>query len=107
MIFPVRQNSMWSSQVQSAFVMYGQIRAMHMMRVSATLLLGIFLCLVTTAAHSQSPTDSAYTEVFYPSGNLRIQAYLYKPDGDGPFQVVIYNHGASGARCRSSLSAGC
>src|SRR5207253_11454116 len=94
----VRQNSMRSSQVQSAFVMYGQIRAMHMVRVSATLLLGICLCLVKTAAQSQSPADSAYTEVFYPSGSLRIQAYLYKPDGDGPFPVVIYNHGSRPAR---------
>jgi dienelactone hydrolase len=35
-----------------------------------------------------------YTEVFYPSAQLRIQAYLYKPDGEGPFPVVIYNHGS-------------
>ncbi len=86
--------------MQSVFVMYGQIRAMHRRRVSATLLLGICLCLVTTAAQSQSPADFAYTEVFYPSGNLRIQAYLYKPDGDGPFPVVIYNHGARAGRER-------
>jgi dienelactone hydrolase len=36
----------------------------------------------------------AYTEVFYPSGRLRIQAYLYKPAGDGPFPLVVYNHGS-------------
>lgn len=41
-----------------------------------------------------------YTEVFYPSGELRIQAYLYKPPGDGPFPVVIYNHGAREGRER-------
>jgi dienelactone hydrolase len=35
-----------------------------------------------------------YTEVFYPSGGLSIQAYLYKPDGAGPFAAVIYNHGS-------------
>jgi dienelactone hydrolase len=54
------------------------------------------------AAQSQSPADSAYTEVFYPSGSLRIHAYLYKPSGDGPFPVVIYNHGARTGRPRRS-----
>jgi dienelactone hydrolase len=79
-----------------------QIRAMSMMRVSTTLLLGVCLCLVAAAAQSQSPADSAYTEVFYPSGSLRIHAYLYKPSGDGPFPVVMYNHGARTGRPRRS-----
>ena len=71
-----------------------------MMRVSTTLLLGVCLCLLAAAAHSQSPANSAYTEVFYPSGSLRIHAYLYKPNGDGPFPVVIYNHGSRSGRPR-------
>jgi dienelactone hydrolase len=71
-----------------------------MMRVSKTLVLGVCLCLVAATAHSQSPADSAYTEVFYPSGSLRLHAYLYKPNGDGPFPVVIYNHGARTGRQR-------
>jgi len=41
-------------------------------------------------------------EVFYDSGSLRIQAYLYKPEGDGPFPVVIYNHGTRDGRERVS-----
>jgi len=72
---------------------------MNMIRVS-TLLLAVCLCLVAAAAQSQTPADSAYTEVFYPSGSLRIHAYLYKPNGDGPFPVVIYNHGARSGRPR-------
>jgi len=91
---------MRSSYYQSAFVMDVQIRAMNMIRISTTFLLGVCLCLVAAAAHSQSPADSAYTEVFYPSGSLRIHAYLYKPNGDGPFPVVIYNHGARTGRPR-------
>ena len=67
---------------------------MDMMRVCATVLLGVFLCLSPAAAPSQAAATSPYTEVFYPSGNLSIQAYLYKPYSDGPFPVVIYNHGA-------------
>src|SRR4030095_13371386 len=94
--------SMRRSQLQSAFVTYGQSRAMHMRRVSATLLLGVCLCLVAAVAPSQSPAAFAYTEVFYASGSLRIQAYLYKLNGDGPFPVVIYNHGSRAGRERHS-----
>ena len=76
------------------------MRATNMMRVSTILLLGLCLCLVAAPLHSQSPANSAYTEVFYPSGSLRINAFLYKPKGDGPFPVVIYNHGARTGRPR-------
>src|SRR6185295_18514346 len=72
----------------------------NMMRVSTALLLGVYMCLVAAVVHSQSPADSAYTEVFYPSGSLRIHAFLYKPKGEGPFPVVIYNHGARSGRPR-------
>jgi dienelactone hydrolase len=36
----------------------------------------------------------AYETVFYPCGKLKIEAYVYKPEGAGPFPVVIYNHGS-------------
>ncbi len=45
----------------------------------------------------------AYEEVFYASGRLRIQAYLYKPVSEGPFPVVIYNHGSRQLRERVSV----
>ena len=61
-------------------------------------------CVATSTARSQSDLDSPkYQELFYSSGNLRIQAYLYKPDGDGPFPVVIYNHGTRDGRERASF----
>ncbi len=77
--------------------------AMNIMRIVATFLLSIFLCLVVAAAHSESTAESVYTEVFYPSGSLSIQAYLYKPSGNGLFPVVIYNHGSRVGRERQSL----
>jgi dienelactone hydrolase len=82
------------------FAMNVQIRAINMMRVSTALLLGALLGLFAAPAHSQSPANASYTEVFYPSGSLRIHAFLYKPKGDGPFPVVIYNHGARSGRPR-------
>src|SRR6266545_5244240 len=74
-----------------------------MMRDRATFLLAGFFCTAAAAVHGQSETESTYSEVFYPSGNLRIQAYLYKPDGDGTFPVVIYNHGSRAGRERRSV----
>jgi dienelactone hydrolase len=57
------------------------------------MLVAAFLCAAGAQAQiSNSPRP--YEEAFYPSGNLRIEAYLYKPEGKGPFPVVIYNHGS-------------
>jgi dienelactone hydrolase len=69
-------------------------RVMDMRHMWTTCLLGVLLFLVATAAHRQAAAEPTYAEVFYPSGDLRIQAYLYKPNGEGPFPVVIYNHGS-------------
>jgi carboxymethylenebutenolidase len=55
----------------------------------------------TMSVGAQSPPN--YAEVFYPSGGLRIQAYLYRPAGDGPFPAVIYNHGSRSGRERQSV----
>lgn len=46
---------------------------------------------------------SAYETVFYPSGKLEIEAYVYKPEGAGPFPVVIYNHGSRIARDKEEM----
>ncbi|MBV8538682.1 MAG: prolyl oligopeptidase family serine peptidase [Alphaproteobacteria bacterium] len=43
-------------------------------------------------AHAGEPAP--YEEIFYASGKLRIQAYLYKPAGEGRFPVIVYNHGS-------------
>ena len=52
---------------------------------------------------SNTERPRPYSEVFYRSGDLKIQAYLYKPEGDGPFPVVIYNHGSRQGRERRSV----
>jgi dienelactone hydrolase len=75
----------------------------HMARVLAILLPSVLLCLVAAAVPRQAATHATYTDVFYPSGGLRIQAYLYKPDGSSPFPIVIYNHGSRVGRERVSV----
>src|SRR5260370_38311935 len=64
-------------------------------------LIACALLLFASQAWGQDGRErQAYEEVFYPSGKLRIQAYVYKPAGEGPFPVVIYNHGSRPARER-------
>jgi dienelactone hydrolase len=61
----------------------------------------VAVLLVVSAAKSQPPeANKLYEEVFYPSGKRRIQAYFYKPEGKGPFPMVIYNHGSRAGRER-------
>ncbi|HEX7679251.1 MAG TPA: prolyl oligopeptidase family serine peptidase [Thermoanaerobaculia bacterium] len=55
------------------------------------------------AATAFGQAKAEYSDVFYRSGTMRIEAYLYKPDGDGPFPVVIYNHGSRDGRERLSV----
>ena len=66
--------------------------------------IGLIVALGVTHALAQSTAEpQAYAEVFYPSGQLRIQAYLYQPRGTGPFPLVIYNHGSRANRERASM----
>jgi carboxymethylenebutenolidase len=58
------------------------------------LLLGFlpFLAVFPEATPAQStPTP---VEVTFPSGNLLLHGFLYKPEGKGPFPAVLWNHGS-------------
>src|SRR5215467_9496772 len=50
-----------------------------------------FMTLTSTFGQTQT---AQYTTAFYQSGALRIEAYVYRPAGAGPFPVVIYSHGS-------------
>jgi len=52
----------------------------------------VFACALLASARAQDAPP--WKDIAYTSGGLRIQAYLYKPDGEGPFPAVIYNHGS-------------
>ena len=56
-----------------------------------------------TSISAALSSEIQYSEIFYRSGNLNIQAYLYQPEGAGPFPVVIYNHGSRGGRESDSV----
>jgi carboxymethylenebutenolidase len=50
------------------------------------------LCAVGQSMRSMTPQV-----VEFPSGKLRLTAYLWKPAGTGPFPAVLFNHGSGGA----------
>lgn len=50
-----------------------------------------------------SACAEGYTEISYPSGDLRISGYLYRPEGTGPFPTIIYNHGSRAAAERQPV----
>lgn len=50
------------------------------------------LALLPVSSFAQSPP--APTEVTFPSGNLTLHGFLYKPEGKGPFPAVLWNHGS-------------
>lgn len=57
-----------------------------------------FFATVTQVAAAQTADNARagppYSVIFYKHEGLRLQAYLYKPAGAGPFPLVIYNHGS-------------
>ena len=62
------------------------------MRVALTI--AAILILHSFDALAQRRPDPARETFFYTDGGLRLQAYLYKPRGAGPFPMVVYNHGS-------------
>lgn len=56
------------------------------------------------AAGQQAPAPSqgnpAYSTIFYKNGALNLEAYFYKPEGPGPFPLVVYNHGSRASQER-------
>jgi hypothetical protein len=56
-------------------------------RVKLASLIAILFCLIGPIAGAQQAPP--YTEIFYKNGNLRLQAYLYKPTGRGPFPLIL------------------
>ena len=47
------------------------------------------------AAHRADPTPVAAEEVSFSNGTVQLKGVLYKPDGPGPFPVLLFNHGSA------------
>ena len=63
------------------------------MRVRSYLVPLLFL---SVSVLGQSTSSMMPQAVEFPSGALRLKAYLWKPAGSGPFPAVLFNHGSGG-----------
>ncbi|HEU4778242.1 MAG TPA: hypothetical protein VFS58_00020, partial [Steroidobacteraceae bacterium] len=58
-----------------------------------TIIAAMLVWSITAAA--QAPAQPLPHEtLFYTHDGLKLEAYLYVPDGAGPFPLVVYNHGS-------------
>jgi dienelactone hydrolase len=71
------------------------------MRHFSFLAVSLFFVSGAQAQAGGSPPD--HEAMFYSSGALRIETYLYRPEGSGPFPVVIYNHGSRPGHERTEM----
>jgi len=57
------------------------------------------MLLLTAAVHAQAAQAPPlpYETLFYQHDGLKLEAYLYRPQGAGPFPLVVYNHGSATA----------
>ena len=67
-----------------------------MFRMSACVIAALLF--LPTPAPAQAPQpragDPPHETLFYRSGDLNLEAYFFKPEGKGPFPLVVYNHGS-------------
>jgi carboxymethylenebutenolidase len=56
----------------------------------------LFALMSVTLAIGQ-PASIVPETVVVPNEKLRLKAFLWKPDGSGPFPAVLFNHGSGGA----------
>jgi dienelactone hydrolase len=57
----------------------------------------IAVLLISGMAVGQSSQLVTRQTVEISNGNLRLKAFLWKPEGPGPFPAVLFNHGSGGA----------
>jgi dienelactone hydrolase len=58
-------------------------------------ILVLLACLAAASGAQQSDAaDPTYETLFYTANGLKLQAYLYIPQGKGPFPLIVYNHGS-------------
>ncbi|HUC54276.1 MAG TPA: dienelactone hydrolase family protein [Candidatus Cybelea sp.] len=55
---------------------------------------GLLLLLLFFPVTALAQSPPAPVEVSFPSGSLVLHGFLYKPEGNGPFPAVLWNHGS-------------
>ena len=72
--------------------MFRSIILRHPARSTAVLLAASLVFGTVYTAHSQAPP--AQEEVAFPSGNLQLRGFIWKPPSTGSFPALLWNHGS-------------
>jgi dipeptidyl aminopeptidase/acylaminoacyl peptidase len=56
--------------------------------------LALWVVAFLPSSQTASGQSARPEEVKFPSGNVELHGFLYKPQGEGPFPAVLYNHGS-------------
>ena len=59
--------------------------------------LALLFAPLSVALAIDQPASIVPKTILIPSGKLQLKAFLWKPDGPGPFPTVLFNHGSGGA----------
>jgi dienelactone hydrolase len=65
------------------------------------LAIAVAVTLTAALAAAQDAPAPAHETIFYRSGSLNLEAYVYTPPGKGPFPLVVYNHGSRAGQERT------
>jgi dienelactone hydrolase len=66
-------------------------------RIVLAMMLAWFSAILCLGSPPDTPSSSFPRTVVIPSGKLRLKAFLWMPEGPGPFPAVLFNHGSGGA----------
>jgi dienelactone hydrolase len=55
----------------------------------------VAVCTVVGTVAAQPPSPLPYETRFYTHDGLRLESYLYRPAGPGPYPLVVYSHGSA------------
>jgi len=58
------------------------------------LLVSVTIARAQTSSSQSAFAESAAQEVSFPSGTLTLHGFLFKPQGEGPFPAILWNHGS-------------
>src|SRR6516165_5877450 len=95
---PAGSSLMWRHASSTRSIRPGIMGPMGMRRLG--LLAVCALLVVGTGAHAPRALAAAPQALFhkqrvaFKSGALTLTGYVYKPDGDGPFPTLLWNHGS-------------
>ena len=71
--------------------------------MNASLSIATF-CLLLAAPVARANGESTDPDIIYfQSQNLTLGGELFKPNGDGPFPAVLYNHGSAPGMLNSQM----